>query len=276
MFLARWLIPSLVGGGILLGLSPIPVAAQDSALRERILQNHLRFIPEGSGPFPTLVAIPGCSGIAFADPAEEATHPELREDDRLFRAHYPRQAERLRGEGFAVLLLHIHAGEDLVTACGGQIEPERIAQYIEEAVAWASELDFVDPARLHLIGWSMGGRGVLRWLHRPSNQSSRVRSAIAVYAGCSAQEPLMTRLPLLMLLGGADDIADPSECEELVARSNVGAIVSVHNYPGARHGYDIPDAPAVMDIGNGMTIGYQQAAAEASWREILAFLAVGR
>lgn len=276
MFARRWPIPSLVGAGILLGLSTIPLAAQDSPLRERIVQNHLRFIPEGSGPFPTLVAIPGCSGIAFADPREEATHPELREDDRLFRSHYLRQAEGLRGEGFAVLLIHVHAGEGLVTACGGQIAPERIAEYIDEAVAWASELDFVDAGRLHLIGWSMGGRGVLRWLHRPRSQSSRVRSAIAVYAGCSAEESLTTRLPLLMLLGGADDIADPSECEELVARSDVGAMVSIRNYPGARHGYDIPDAPAVMDIGNGMTIGYQQAAAEASWREILAFLAVGR
>jgi len=111
----------LEGAGILLGLSTIPLAAQHPALRERILQNHLRFIPEVSGPFPTLVAIPGCSGIAFADPAEEATHPELREDNRLFRAHYPRQAELLLGEGFAVPLVHVHAGEDLVTAAVGRV-----------------------------------------------------------------------------------------------------------------------------------------------------------
>jgi hypothetical protein len=53
------------------------VVAQVNRLRELIVKNHFEFRPQGYGPFPTLIAIPGCSGIAFAEPAEEARHPDL-------------------------------------------------------------------------------------------------------------------------------------------------------------------------------------------------------
>jgi dienelactone hydrolase len=47
----------------------------------------------------------------------------------------------------------------------------------------------------------------------------------------------------------------------------------VEVYPGARHGFDATGAPPVLDIGNGMTVGYQKEAAEASWDRLLSFLA---
>jgi len=34
--------------------------AQVGDLRETIVKNHLEFCPSGNGPFPTLIAIPGC------------------------------------------------------------------------------------------------------------------------------------------------------------------------------------------------------------------------
>ena len=241
-------------------------------LREQIVEHHFQFIPSGDGPFPTLIAIPGCSGIAFPDPAAEAGHPDLREDDRLFRRHYLRMGERLRAEGFAVLLIHVHGAEGLVKACAGEISGERIAEYIDEAVAWAKNLDFVDDIRIHVIGWSMGGGGALAWLHGDRSQAGTVRSVVAVYPACAGREPLTNRIPLLMLLGGADDITDPAVCEGLVAASRTEPMITVRRYPGARHGFDIADAPPVLDIGNGMTIGHQRTAAEAAWREILAFL----
>lgn len=252
------------------GASTVP--AQGTDLRARIVQNHLEYRPVGDGPFPTLIAIPGCSGIAFPDAGEEASHPDLREDDRLFRAHYPRAANRLRDAGFAVLLIHVHAAEDQVTACSGEIPASRIAQYIDEATDWASTLDFVDRSRLHLIGWSMGGGGVLKWLEASRAGVASVKSAVAVYPGCGSAESLSAEVPLLMLLGGADDIARPEVCQALVERSPTRAMIQLHSYPGARHGYDIEDAPARLDIGNGMTVGFQQAAASETWEAIFSFL----
>jgi len=136
----------------LFGLAAHPVLATAESLRDRIVRNHFEYVPSNAGPFPTLIAIPGCSGIAFSDPQKEATHPDLREDDRLFRQHYRRMAERFRAEGFAVLLIHVHGAEGLVKGCAGEIEAERIAEYIDDSVAWARELDFVDPRRVHVIG----------------------------------------------------------------------------------------------------------------------------
>lgn len=258
---------------ILLGLVMVSggLAAEPRDLRQRLVEHHFRFVPPGDGPFPTIVAVPGCSGIAFEDPAEEAGHPDLKEDDRLFRRHYLRMAERLRGEGFAVLLIHVHGAEGLVKACAGEIAEERIAEYIEEAVAWAKGLDFVDAARIHVVGWSMGGGGVLAWLHGERSQAAAVRSVVSIYPACHGRQPLTQEIPLLMLLGGADDITAASVCEDLVAASTTKPLITVRRYAGARHGFDIVDAPPVMDIGGGMTIGHQREAAEAAWREILAF-----
>ena len=252
----------------------LPGISSGQTLRDLLVENHFSYIPSAQGQFPTIIAIPGCSGISSDSAAAEMSNPQLREDDLLFRRHYRFMAEKLRASGFAVLLVNIHAAEGLLTACADPIDSERIAEYIDEAIAWAIELPFVDPDRLHIIGWSMGGGGVLQWLDGPRNDALHVRSAIAVYPPCNKHKNLSIHMPVLVLLGGSDDIADPAACEELVASATIERQVTVRNYAGARHGFDIEDAPPILDIGNGMTVGYQKEAAEASWEAILEFLAV--
>ena len=255
-------------------LLSLPGLSFGQTLRDLVVENHYSFIPSGQGNFPTLIAIPGCSGISSHNPIAEESNPKLREDDLLFRRHYRYMAEKLKAEGFVVLLVNIHAAEGLLTACTDPIDSDRIAEYINEAVAWASDLTFVDSENIHLIGWSMGGGGVLRWLHGPRSGSTSVVSAIAIYPNCSGHTILTIPIPILMLLGGSDDIADPTLCENLVDSVAIKQQVTVDSYPGARHGFDIEDAPSVLDIGNGMTVGYQKEAADASWAAILQFLAM--
>ena len=253
-------------------LLSMPGVLFGQTLRDRVVENHYPYIPSDQGHFPTLIAIPGCSGISSNNLTAEESNPQLGEDDLLFRRHYRHMAEKLKTEGFVVLLVDIHAAENLLTACAGEIQRERIAEYINESVAWASGLPFVDLDNIHLIGWSMGGEGVLKWLHGPRSEATSVRSAVAVYPGCSGHTTLTISMPILMLLGGSDDIADPSICENLVDSAAIKQQITVESYPGARHGFDIADAPPVLDIGNGMTVGYQKEAAEASWLAILQFL----
>ncbi len=250
----------------------LPVSSFGHSLRDRIIDNHYAYIPDDQGRFLTLIAIPGCSGISSDNLAADESNPQLREGDHLFRRHYRHMAEKLKAEGFAVLLVNVHTAENLLTACAGEIESERIAEYINESVAWARHLPFVDSDNIHLIGWSMGGGGVLKWLHGPRSEATSVRSAIAVYPGCSGHTTLTIPMPLLMLLGGNDDIAMPSVCKQLVESVPIKQHITVESYPGARHGFDILGAPAVLDSGSGKTIGYQQEAAEASWQAILEFL----
>lgn len=252
----------------------LPGFSSGETLRNLVAKNHYSYVPSDHGRFPTLIAIPGCSGISSDNPAAEDSDPQLREDDLLFRRHYRSMAERLKAEGFAVLLVDIHAAEGLLTACANPIDGERIAEYINEAVAWARKLPYVDTKKLHIIGWSMGGGGVLKWLDGPRSEATSIQSAIAVYPPCDRHEDLNINMPVLMLLGGSDDIADPVNCENLVNSVAIAQQITLANYPGARHGFDIQDAPPVLDIGNGMSIGYQQEAAAASWATILQFLTV--
>ena len=254
-------------------LLSLPVPSSGQSLRDQIVENHFAYIPSEKGRFKTLIAMPGCSGISSDDLTAEQSNPQLRKDDLLFRRHYRYMAAKFKAEGFVVLLVNIHAAEGLLTACADPIDGERIAEYINEAVAWASELPFVDSDNIHLIGWSMGGGGVLRWLHGPRSETTSVRSAIAVYPNCSGHTTLTIPMPILMLLGGSDDIAIPSVCEELVRSVPIKQHITIENYSGARHGFDILDAPPMLGCCGGKTIGYQQVAADASWQAILKFLA---
>lgn len=254
-------------------LLSLPGFSSGQNLRDLVAENHYSYIPSDQGQFPTLIAVPGCSGISSDNPAAEESNPQLREDDLLFRRHYRSMADRFNAVGFAVLLVDLHAAEGLLTACANPIDGERIAEYINEAIALARELPNVDTENIHIIGWSMGGGGVLKWLDGPRSEATSVQSAIAIYPPCDKHENLSINMPLLMLLGGSDDIADPKTCEDLVGSAAIEEQISLANYPGARHGFDIANAPPVLDIGNGMTVGYQKEAAEESWVAILQFLA---
>jgi len=249
-----------------------PETSEVERLQGRIEDNYRLFAPPGAGPFTTIIAVPGCSGIASQSADAEAAISQLGEDDRLFRGHYPKIAERLSDEGFAVYLIDILTAEGLVKACAEPVPAQRIAEYIDATITWLRTLPAVDSSDIHVVGFSMGGWGSLAWLHGPRNGASSVRSVTTVYPGCFDRQPLNVEVPVLMLLGDADDIADPSLCDALVEASSIRDLITVRHYPGARHGFDIQGAPSVLDIGNGMTVGYQEAAADAAWRELVDFI----
>lgn len=246
--------------------------AQSDALRDEIEEHHFAFVPDGDSRFRTVIIAPGCSGIASEDQDWEKSNPKLRQGDLLFRSHYRRVAEAYKSEGYATFLIDIHSAEGVLTACAGEISSGRVAEYIDGAIGWAIEHPNVQPDGIHLVGYSMGGRGVLEWLKGPRSNSEAVLSAVAVYPGCAEQPDMTIDIPVLALLGGADDIADPDVCEEFFENVSIRDQISVVRYPGARHGFDIDGAPPVVESGNGRTIGYQREAAEASWRAILGFL----
>jgi len=245
--------------------------ASGQSLRSRIEEHHRLYVPAGDGTFATVVALPGCSGVSLNSPATDEGRPGD-EGDRLFRTHYPKMAERLRDAGFAVFLVDYLSAEGVLNACGDKITLETIAKYITESVALVRESSFVDTSRIHIIGWSMGGRGLLEWLQARTAASSSVHSVVAVYAGCAAANPWNAFLPTLMLLGGADDLASAGVCQDLVAQLPEGHQVSVRVYPGGRHGFDIEAAPPIAEIGGGQMPAYDEEAAREAWHDLVTFL----
>ena len=181
-------------------------------------------------------------------------------------------ARRLSKGGFAVYLIDILSSEGKVTACGDTVPAKRIAQYIDASIAWIKKRPSVNPLEVHIVGFSMGGKGTLAWLHGQQSEASPVQSVTVVYPQCRNREPLTMAVPVLMLLGDADDIANPLLCDQLVKSSPTKNLITVRHYPGARHGFDIEEAPQVLDIGNGKTLGYQKAAADSAWTELTGFI----
>ena len=99
--------------------------------------------------------------------------------------------------------------------------------------------------------------------------------AVVYYPDCRALEPWKATLPVLMLLGGDDDMTPARLCQEAARRTAVPAAVRVVVYPGARHGFDVPELPAQLRYGFATIASHPEAAAAAR-REVEQFLRSGR
>lgn len=153
------------------------------------------------------------------------------------------------------------------------------------ALAWLSRQADVDPQRLGLLGWSNGGSTVLAAINtrHPAVAAARVKAAFAVafYPGCEAElkRGFESRTPLLLLVGEADDWTPAGPCHEL-ARAAQGPRPELENYANAHHGFDArapvrlrKDVPNGVKPGQGVHVGGDAAAREASRQRLLQFLA---
>jgi dienelactone hydrolase len=243
--------------------------AQD--LKERVLANHRMYIPEVGERHPVVIALPGCSGVSLESPVtdEGGGSPT----DPLFRRHYPRMAERLRSQGFAVMLVNYLTAEGVINACSGEISPQRIGEYLGASLDWLGRESEIDPAPLHVIAWSLGGSGLLAYLEQLGEKESNLISGVALYPGCAGAEPWGGAHRFLMLLGDSDDITSPEACQRLIEGVRHRELVILRRYPNARHGFDVEEAPPLIETPRGTTVGYDPVAALAAWSEIVRFLA---
>ncbi len=118
----------------------------------------------------------------------------------------------------------------------------------------------------------MGGAGILAALETIPTNTTPFRSAVVFYPGCGNAKIWNTKVPVLLLLGGADDIAAPETCRNFAAALPNEKFVEVHEYADARHGFDVEEAPSVMSTGRGTTVSYSEAASKAAWSRALVFM----
>lgn len=188
--------------------------------------------PAGAGPMPAVVALHGCGGLFGRDGALGA-----RERD---------WADRLVGAGYAVLFPDSFTGRGYRQVCTLEhrpVTPEVRSGDARAALHWLARQPWADPARLLLIGWSHGGQTVL-WTLRPGflDGGPRPATAIAFYPACrqiARLEGWRPSVALKILSGALDDWTSPEPCRDLAAREGFPFIA----YPGAYHGFDMPDQP---------------------------------
>lgn len=155
--------------------------------------------------------------------------------------------------------------------------------------------DFVDSARVALIGWSHGGNATLATIVGAVPEPSPgppvpvladrpwFRAAVAFYPGCAtASRPprVASSAPLLILQGEADDWTPAGPCRTLVERAAGSPNpIELQLYEGAYHAFDDPNTPVRIrsDVPRGarggVHLGTDPAARADALVRVLEFLA---
>jgi dienelactone hydrolase len=203
-------------------------------------------------PYPAVVVLHGCGG---------------------FSSHSAQIADRLGAWGYVALAVDSLGPRGIASRCGGGGLDQAFDAYA--ALRYLSQLDFVDPARVAVLGQSMGGHSALYAVDRDLAAQyfkERFRAAVAYYPGCGIPAAATTA-PTLVLIGEADDWTPAERCREMVAHSRPdGATIALTVYPGAYHAFDVAELkPGVRFLGHWLE--YNEPAARDAELKVRAFLA---
>ncbi len=238
-------------GTVILGLLTVEARAQPAPLTPTMVSIQAEDVqlmaalyqPQGAGPHPAVIALHGCGGLLNALGLPSARHADW--------------GERLAREGFLVIMPDSFRSRWLGSQCGisdRAVRPgrERVADVLA-AKTWLQARGDVKPGSISLLGWSNGGSTVLaavRTDRKPADGAPDLARAVAFYPGCRSQSEsssFRARLPLLILMGEADDWTPPAPCRLLAASAAArGEAVDIKLYPGAFHDFDHPRRPLVQ------------------------------
>jgi dienelactone hydrolase len=234
--------------------------------------------PARDGRVPALVLMHGCSG--------------LRTGTGTVIGLYAAWASRLRDWGYATLLVDGFPPRGIPEICTGTHAMPTLESRAEDARgahAWLAARPDIEGSRIGLIGWSSGGRAVLRVLAAGQAKRSPFPAAIALYPPCAARtpgrQPFVPTAPLLIMIGEADDWTPAAHCVRLVEAARPltpeGGI-ELQTFPDAHHAFDAPGRvvrhrPEVRNPnaagGRGATIASHPAARAAAFEAAKDFLA---
>jgi len=201
----------------------------------------LLFRTAGSAKGPAVLMMHGCAG-AFSKSGKLKARPRF-------------WAEHLSRCGYVVLVLDSFNPRGVRHVCqmlDRPVTPEDDRPYDAiSGLRYLQALDQVDAARVALMGWSHGAMSALNAIRVQGRASFRppptdFRAAVAFYPGCRrlSGAAYTSAVPLLMLLGGADEWTPARHCVRLanMARGQ-GASIRVQVYDGAHHSFDHPNLP---------------------------------
>jgi len=206
----------------------------------------------GGGPFPAVVVLHGCIGTT---------------------GHFAGIADLLSSWGYVALAVDSLGPRGISNRCGSGGIEQAFDAYA--ALRYLSQLDFVDPARVAVLGESLGGYAALYAVERDMaarDFAERFRAAIVYYPDCGFPAASMTA-PTLILIGEADEASPVERCREMVAHARPdGAPIALTVYPGVHHNFDVAQlVPGVRYFGHWLE--YNEPAAKDAAEKTRAFLA---
>jgi dienelactone hydrolase len=212
----------------------VRIAAEDTELSAALYR------PSGPGPHPAVIALHGCGGLFNGQMQPTARHADW--------------GAKLAAAGFLVIMPDSFRSRGLGSQCGTlnrtvRSGRERVGDVLATKT-WLQARGDVKPTAISLLGWSNGGSTVLaaiRQDRRPADKAPDIARAVAFYPGCRGQaesNSFRSRMPLLILIGEADDWTPSGPCETLTkAARERGEAVEIKLYKDAFHDFDHPSSP---------------------------------
>ncbi|MBV8467607.1 MAG: dienelactone hydrolase family protein [Burkholderiales bacterium] len=218
-----------------------------------------RAMPEGAGPFPTIVVVQEIFGV----------HEYIRDICRRLAKHgyFAVAPELYARQGDVSKIASI---DDIVSQVVSKVPDAQVMSDLDHTVAWAKRSGRADTAKLGITGFCWGGRIV--WMYAEHNPD--LKAGVAWYGRLAGQpsdnmpgHPIdgVTNLkaPVLGLYGGADQgIPQDSINRMRGAAKAAGKQVEFVVYPDAPHGFHADYRPS-----------YRKDAAEDGWKRLLGWFA---
>jgi dienelactone hydrolase len=207
------------------GTAPNPGLASQMTLQtlDGSAMNAELSLPEGNGPFPVALLLPGGRGAA--------------EIGKVW-PHHHRFAAALGQRGIATLVLDYHNGNRVLVDLGVAIDVLKRNPKLR-------------PDRMVLVGFSMGGANALRVAGSRSDIAGLVMLFSPAELGTEApgaRQPIdfvgSVSCPALILQGDRDEITPAEQARKLSqAFTEHGKRAQLIVYPGGGHGFTYVGAP---------------------------------
>ncbi len=203
--------------------------------------------PKAGGPYPAVLVI---------------------HENRGLLPHFEDVARRLAKEGYVALALDLLSREGgtatftdqaQATATLGRAGQDRLVTDMNGAVRYLEGLPFVRADRVGCVGFCFGGG--MAWLLSVRNQD--IKAAVPFYGPRPPLDEVPNlRAPVLGLYGGNDTFINPMVPDLEAALKQNNKTYKFITYPGAGHAFF-----------NNTGQNYNAGAADAGWREALAWFA---
>lgn len=212
--------PPPIGGGFPNAMA-IPVEDPAKAIAGALIK------PQGSGPFPTVIYLPGCGSNDWPAPHAMAM----------------KTIEHLASKGVATFFVDSFSArgeKDGVCGALGDLDDPKARALAARggsdalaALQVVRTLPEVDAKHVFLMGYSYGGTAALMAMDssKPAGQRAGVAGVIGYYPYCfDGADPAV---PVLAMVGDQDNWTPAAKCQALSGKSGFGLVV----YPGVHHAF---------------------------------------